>query len=160
MINAEQLRCEIVRPACDALGRWSQGAENLLLLTCAVESRLGTYLRQLGGGPALGIFQMEPATYRDIWTNYLAFRPEYVDALERMTGLPAAVLRASPERMVWDLRYAAAMARIHYLRVRSTIPGTDNWPALAVYWKDHYNTRLGAGTPGHAMEACRSCGLL
>src|SRR5258708_26545125 len=30
---------------------------------------------QLGGGPAVGLFQMEPTTHDDCWTNFLNFRP-------------------------------------------------------------------------------------
>ena len=50
----------------------SQEAENLLMGTAAQESALGEYIRQLGNGPALGIFQMEPETFDDIVRNYLA----------------------------------------------------------------------------------------
>ena len=42
---------------------YSRNAEELLMLTAACESNLGHYFKQLGGGPALGIFQVEPATY-------------------------------------------------------------------------------------------------
>ena len=42
--------------------------------TAAVESRMGTYLRQIGG-PALGIWQVEPATHLDCWDNWLDYRP-------------------------------------------------------------------------------------
>jgi len=38
-------------------------AVKLLLGTAAQESRFGTFLHQLGGGPAKGAFQMEPATF-------------------------------------------------------------------------------------------------
>ena len=39
------------------------------------------------------------------------------------------------------------------------IRARKNWPALAAYWKDHYNTRLGAGTPEKALAACDACGV-
>ena len=54
MIDADHLRREIVAPALRHIGMWSEAAENLLLGTAAVESRMGTYLRQIGG-PALGM---------------------------------------------------------------------------------------------------------
>jgi len=37
------------------------------------------------------------------------------------------------------------MCRIHYLRVPEPIP--DTIQGQAAYWKMHYNTELGAGTP-------------
>lgn len=52
----------VVRPVLRVMSAWSQPAEDLVMGTAAQESRL-TYLRQLGGGPALGLWQMEPATH-------------------------------------------------------------------------------------------------
>lgn len=56
---------------CTAIGAQfaSSSAVNLLLGTAAQESAFGTYLRQIGGGPARGVFQMAPATAKDIWEN-------------------------------------------------------------------------------------------
>jgi hypothetical protein len=75
-IDANQLRHYVVRPTLRRLGLWSKSAENLLMGTAAQESHLGTYLHQVGGGPAKGIFQMEPATERDLIKNYIRYRPE------------------------------------------------------------------------------------
>jgi len=64
-LNVKQFREFIVRPALQGVGLWSEGAEELIAGTAMVESNL-TYVRQLGGGPAIGICQMEPATYIDL----------------------------------------------------------------------------------------------
>ena len=69
MIDNKQLRECIIKPTLDSLQMYSQAAEELLVFTCACESLGGTYLKQVKG-PALGIYQMEPATYQDIWENY------------------------------------------------------------------------------------------
>lgn len=45
MTDADHLRREIIAPALRHIGMWSEAAENLLLGTAAVESRMGTYLR-------------------------------------------------------------------------------------------------------------------
>ena len=158
MLDSDQFREHIIRPCLDGLGRWSQQAENLLILTAAVESHLGTYVRQKGGGPALGIYQMEPATHDDIWRNYLTYKPDLAAAVRETSGIGQE--QCIPARLVWDLRYSTCMARVHYLRVKYTIPGSANWQGLAQYWKDHYNTALGAGTPEKALEACRNCGVV
>ena len=73
--DARQFRECIIRPTLRALEPeipHSLVAEELLMLTAAHESHLGTYLKQKGG-PALGIYQMEPATYRDLHENFLRF---------------------------------------------------------------------------------------
>lgn len=67
-INCEQLRLYVIRPTLEKIELWSEAAENLLLGTTAQESHMGTYIKQVGKGPALGIYQMEPATHKDIWT--------------------------------------------------------------------------------------------
>ena len=104
MLNVDQLRVDLIRPSLDGLGKWSPQAENLLLLTAAVESALGTYVRQKGGGPALGIYQMEPTTHDDIWANWLRYKPDMVERILDTCGISRDECRA--ERLVWDLRYA------------------------------------------------------
>ena len=51
-----------------------------------------------------------------------------------------------------NLYYATAMARIHYLRRPERLPSAMDVEGLAQYWKDHYNTYLGAGTPEKAVK--------
>ena len=156
MIDPAHLRKQILRPTLTHLGVWNESWENLLLLTCATESDMGRFLVQKGG-PALGIYQMEPSTHDDIWENWLRYKPDMAERILDTCGISRDECRA--ERLVWDLRYATCMTRCHYLRVRHTIPGPQNWPALAEYYKDHYNTRLGAGTPEKALAACEACGV-
>ncbi len=141
MINPQQLQDFVIIPALDALGMKSEAAINLLLGTCAQESAMGEYLVQIKG-PAQGIFQMEPVTFRDIWANYVSYRPKIENILrDEFRG------RANnSSQMVSDLRYATAMARLHYRRVKEPLPAADDVWGLAEYWKQHYNTPLGRGT--------------
>lgn len=118
----------------------SDNAVNLLMGTAAQESHLGRYRKQLGGGPALGIFQMEPATFDDIVKNYLRYKPELAARIERV----ARISRFKAEDIENNDLLAICMARVHYLRVREAIPSDlEGW---ARYWKRYYNTPLGKGT--------------
>ncbi len=108
----------------------SPAAANLLMGTAAQESRFGTYLRQIRG-PALGVFQMEPATF---------------DWLQRKYGGAFDFLLRRADEMVWDLRFAILMARLRYRIVQETLPPAGDIDALAAYWKKYYNTEKGAGT--------------
>ena len=54
---------------------WSTAAEELVLGTAIVESSL-IYISQHGAGPALGLWQVEPATHDDLYANYLSYRQE------------------------------------------------------------------------------------
>ncbi|BBA32644.1 uncharacterized protein sS8_0679 [Methylocaldum marinum] len=135
---------DVIRPTLMGINKHSIVAEQLLLGTAIQESRL-KYLNQLGGGPALGYFQMEPNTHDDIWKNYLAYRNHLaakVCAVGEIstTNLPDSTILAS------NHRYAAAMARVHYLRVPATLPLAGDINAIAGYWKQHYNTYGGKGT--------------
>lgn len=154
-IDTYQLRVEIVRPVLRFLGLHSRIAENLVLGTALVESRSG-YLRQVGGGPALGLWQMEPATHDDIMYNYVYFRPTLRQKLLDLST-PSTVTIGANE-LIGNLYYGAAMCRVHYRRVPEALPGSFDAFGLAEYWKKYYNTVLGAGTVVKALphfeEAC------
>lgn len=142
MINAGQLRTLIIEPVLIQLDLFSPVAVNLLLGTAAQESHMGTYIKQIGKGPALGIYQMEPATYKDIWDNFLKYKPTLEERVSQF-----AIMQPDHDEMVGNMYFATAMARVHYWRVRERLPANPNdVAALARYWKRYYNTPLGAGT--------------
>lgn len=139
-IDAGHLRLGVIRPTLKLMGHWSPEAEELLLGTAAQESHLGKYLYQLGG-PAKGIYQMEPETHDDLMINYLRYRP----GLEKVITVLASPLNGTTSvELIGNLFYATAMARVHYLRKPDPIPRSLG--EQAAYWKKHYNTHLGAGT--------------
>ena len=137
-MDKKQLRDLIHRVLID-LDLYSEAAENLLMGTAAQESGLGEYIRQLGNGPALGIFQMEPATFKDIVQNCLQYKPELAKLVMSVSGVNA--LRCV--YLEYNLALSICMCRIHYLRVSEKMP--DNLTGWAKYWKEYYNTRLGKG---------------
>ena len=125
----------------------SEAAVNLLMGTAAVESRFGTYLRQIKG-PALGVFQMEPATEEDIWCNFFPNRPRVRLRVINATGKAGPNVRALES----NIAYQIAMARCQYLRFPEPLPFSKNLEALADYWKRYYNTRAGKGSPEEFIE--------
>lgn len=141
---------QVIAPTLIDMNQYSEEAAFLLLGTALVESRFAA-LTQYGDGPARGFWQMEPATHDDIWDNYLAYRSETTRNVLETSFL---MHRPPADAMCWNLRYACAMARVHYLRIPYPVP-TDI-RGQAQYWKDHYNTRLGAGTVGHYIEVWES----
>lgn len=139
MLNPRHFVDLVINPALETLGMHSQAAVELLLGTALQESGLRS-LRQAGGGPALGLFQMEPATHDDIHLNFLAFRPDLQDKLRSLCSL------FLPEALAGSLWYSAAMCRLHYYRKAEPLPAAGNIPDQASYWKRHYNTPLGKGS--------------
>lgn len=160
MFDAEQLRRYVVRPALKHLSLWSEAAENLLLGTAAVESRLGTFVHQVGGGPALGIWQCEPATHLDVWGNYLRHRPPLADFVRSLAPsvhhVADPVCPVDPDALVASSWYAAAICRIHYRRFPDPLPAAGDWPGMARLWKLRYNGP-GKGTEQKFMEAIAEC---
>ena len=140
-LNIHQFTTHVIRPTLHQIGLHSDSAENLLLGTALVESGQLHYLHQLGAGPAHGIYQMEPRTHEDIWTNYL----EYHKELRRQVLAFIAPVPEPVDQLVTNLAYATVMTRIFYLRKPNALPAADDIRGLANYWKDHYNTHLGAG---------------
>jgi hypothetical protein len=148
MLNSKQLREFIIKPALDDLLLYSADAEELLVFTCAVESVGGTYLKQLDG-PALGIYQMEPVTYNDIWQNYIREKQSLCMKIAMNFN---AFFIPDEGRLVYDLRFATMMCRVHYSRVQEVLPNKDDHLAVWNYYKRYYNSALGAATQNESIQ--------
>ena len=121
-------------------------AVNLVYETGMAESGYRA-LVQKGGGPAVSFFQIEPATGRDIFNNYVEYRQTLVEALIQF-GLDPMNLDFCIKT---NIAIAICMCRFHYRRVPSAIPKTKE--GRAKYWKKYYNTELGKGSIEHYLEA-------
>lgn len=152
-LDVAQFRAEVVRPTLRILGPEFGGewAEHLLLGTAAVESGFRA-LRQYGGGPAVGLFQMEPATYTDCFVNYLDFRDELRFLVLSLSSRYSGE-RPPSDEMAWNLRFACAMARIKYRRARDPLPAARDVAAMERYHKANYNSSLGKTQPGDFTRA-------
>ena len=161
MINSEDLVNIVIKPALMSIDCYSKDAEALLLGTCSVESDMGSYLTQIGNGPALGIFQIEPFTYRDILNNYIRYRPdlarkiyyEYLNEFDGIKDFIDPIYEQTLNRLAYDLKFCATIARVHYLRVPEKLPSYNDLGGQAVYWKRYYNTDLGSGTVDKYISA-------
>lgn len=153
MINPAQLKAYVILPVLEHLNPEipvTRAAVDLMLGTAAQESRCGTFLHQLGNGPAVGVWQMEPNTAKDhlVWLE------------ARSRGLLAKVLDLTcrnfsdlTSMMEGNLYFACAMARVHYWRCPGPIP--NDLLGQAKYWKQFYNTTLGAGTVDEYLDNWR-----
>ncbi|MBL1293061.1 MAG: hypothetical protein COB61_004230 [Thiotrichales bacterium] len=144
-IAVQQYREHIVTPVLKWLGMYSESAVRLVMGTAATESHFD-FIKQIGGGPALGRYQMEPATHDDIWDNYLRYKPALRDKI--LYGVGALFDQDVPRHrlLTGSDYYATAMCRLHYRRVKAALPDHDNIEQLANYWKQHYNTYKGKGS--------------
>ena len=149
MIPPAQFLEHVIRPTLDHLAvaeprLGGRAAEQLMLGTAISESNINA-LVQHGGGPALSMFQIEPATFDDIYERYLRARPKFMIAVRelRVSALtPLEQLPANPF-------FACAIARMKYWMAPEALPDADDIDALGAYWKRHYNTLGGQGTASH-----------
>ena len=143
-LDVSQLKNLVVQPALEALGLGGETAINLLTGTALAESRCA-YVRQIGGGPALGLWQMEPATHDDCWNNFLCYPAgrRFSRVLQGMLGTD----QPKSAQLVSNLRYACGMARIRFYRASEALPVEGTAAELSGYHKRNYNTLAGAADP-------------
>jgi hypothetical protein len=150
-----QLRDLIVRPVLAYLGLpGGTVAERLVLGTAAHESGY-RYVKQVGGGPALSLWQIEPATARDA----LGRVPEEI--LEKLHALAIFLPKLSGDNpaeqiigeLPGNLYLGPAMARAIYFLKPFEMPEKATAEDLAALWKQHWNTPRGAGRPEQFVDA-------
>ncbi len=115
-------------------GLHSDHCVELLAMIAAHESLGGKYRRQVGGGPALGLYQMEPTTHDSIW-----------DHSDTIHGKALKLgIKRDLSKLEFDDRYATFVARAYLAMDKNPLPKTPE--AMAAYCK-HYWNRTGKATP-------------
>ncbi len=158
-MQAQQLHDYIIKPTLEYMGGNydSKNARFLLLCTAAIESKCGHYIKQING-PALGVWQMEPATEDDIWVNCDALNnADFNCDISSLQVDCGATLNS--EDLILSPAYACAMARLKYSMDSEPLPGYNDFKAVYEYYKRIYNTPLGASTYAKFKQACIDCGI-
>tara|TARA_Y100000310_G_scaffold184552_1_gene184691 strand:+ start:1746 stop:2249 length:504 start_codon:yes stop_codon:yes gene_type:complete len=145
-----QLKKFVIEPVLAFMGQKyaSPVALQLLLDTIAIESqgkhidqRLSAWDEELG--PAISIYQIEPATHADIlfWLK---------QAKHSVLAMRIMDLRAAwpdpDEQLATNLAYATAIARAIYYRVPYALPEPDDLDGIWDYYKVNWNSLRGATT--------------
>lgn len=137
MINIEELALHVVKPTLDQIGLNQPGALELVVGTALVESGL-SHLVQVGG-PAVGLWQVEPVTFQDCFDNFLNFKPDLLQAVQALS-----INKRDPNEMAGNLFLGAAMCRIKYLRSPAALPAPSDAAGMAHIHKVVYNSAFGA----------------
>jgi len=111
---------------------------NQIYGTALVESN-NKNVKQYGGGPSLGYFQMKPATRRDILTNYIMYYPLMTKQLCKGVGRSIACTDKEFRQLP---RLQVIYCWLHYRRYKAW--GTNVY-MYAINWKRKYNTVKGKG---------------
>lgn len=139
--QASALKQQVKQALISALMPVSESALVLLLMIAAHESGGFRFIKQKGG-PALGLFQMEPPTFYDCigWLNYRG-------------RFPKVCRRSTHWRLVFDLNYAVLLARVKLWRDDEALPAADDLPALAAYAKRVWNSDEGKASAEDYLNA-------
>jgi len=143
----KQIR-EIIEWGLKEMDLYSEDAVDLVYKTGNAETGY-RHLKQMGGGPAIGFWQVEPATLIDIIDNYVKYRPELEKRLKSL-GFSQSDMET---RVMSNIALQAVFCRLKYKRDKYALPKSSDLEAQARYWKRVYNTHLGKGTITHFMEA-------
>lgn len=139
-VHKAQLR-EIITSVLSYLGEKSLADwTRLLMMTAAVESDCGFYLRQVKG-PARSIFQIERPTERDALDWARERHPELYAKIKSLR-FPA---KLHINELQANLAYSTACAYLVYKRKRVS-PEEKSMDELVALYKARYNTALGKAT--------------
>ena len=120
-------------------------AEDLVFETGNAES--GYRALEQKGGPALGFFQIEGWVIKDCFDNYIAYR----NSIQKFIEGYGFNYDNMDFCLTSNIALQIIFCRICYRRKPGAIPKDKE--ERAAYWKKHYNTPLGKGTPEHYLEA-------
>lgn len=127
---------------------YSQDASSMIYKTGMAETNY-KHLSQMGDGPAIGYFQLEPETMKDIMKNYVAYRKPILESLKSL----GYAEDDSEYRVKSNIALQVVFCRLKYRRDPFSLPDRNNPEDQARYWKRVYNTELGKGTVEHFLKA-------
>ena len=95
-MDAQQLHDYIIKPTLQYMSGNSSSNDSAFLLFCtaAIESNCGEYIKQING-PALGVWQMEPATHMDIYRACDALKTVGTENSETFNFIQALKIKGS-----------------------------------------------------------------
>lgn len=144
-MKANELKETIIEPVLEAMYMSSPRATQMLLAIAAVESDMCKNLKNTLCS-SLGPWQIEKKTFEDIKDRYL-MRHDKQQLRDDVENVCDVKLENLPfEELLTNFKLGCAFARIRLWWVSTPLPEANDIEGLAVYWKEHYNTALGAGT--------------
>jgi len=141
MIERKKLE-KLITDTLKSIGLYSDEALYLILGTIAKESLMGKYRKQIGGGPALGICQIEPSTFYDIIQHFLKYNPMLKNLVMKEAGVEDLMAEYLENNDVLSICFC----RFQYRRYPEKLPKIHDIEGMAALWKKRYNTYKGSGT--------------
>ncbi len=149
-----RIALEIAKAVCDVLGHGRNGtAVQLLMETAAAETMIGAYPDRHTHVAGVGLTQVDEGTFDWLVEKYKS--RELNEKLKESFGIDLAKLKYS------DLALSPLLAfifcRVRYQVVLQQIP--ERQADRAKYWKVHYNSTKGKGSPEEYLHRCKKAGI-
>lgn len=127
----------------------------LVLETIQVES-YRTHVKQLGGGPALGLIQMEPSTYEDLMSfvrRYKSVNSQVMSFYDKKSSLE--------DNLKHNVPFQIALVLANYWRKCGNLLSsfTQSEESRWTLYKIQYNSTLGATDRDRYMEAAKNVSM-
>ena len=138
---------------CDCIGLGLYGtAKQMIIETAIAETGLGQIEDKTPNSAGMGITQFDRLPFEDVRTRCKKLQSKILKEL----GVDITTVKW--EDLKLNHFYSLLFTRLLYWLKGSPIPATIE--ERAKYWKLHYNTVLGKGTPEHYLEMNRKYGAL
>ncbi|WP_286992578.1 hypothetical protein [Shewanella sp.] len=151
LVNKQQVMV-FAQAVCGVLGGGDK-AVDLLIETAAAETLLGSYRDLTTYAAGTGVTQVDEGTFDWLKSKYKKHR--LADALYQAFGIYLG--KVSYVELETSPLLSFIFCRLRYFAVKSPIPETREGRAL--YWKRHYNTSAGKGTPEEYLVRCELAGV-
>jgi len=137
---ARQIRQYIIKPVLELTNLYSPSYDILVYGTGWVESGYEAIVQ--AGNPkngGLGFFQDEPSDYKDIgiWLKN-GFNKDMLSKV--LAACNYDVWPMDPMVLMSDIKLATLCCRIHYHRIKQSIPAATDAKGMAEYHKQYYNS--------------------
>lgn len=132
MSQASALLDHVIRPVSQALGESHPIIEEILLSTATLRS-FDPFAENVEEG--LGVFGISPELHRQVWDEFLAFRPEMASQVRGFASQHQFLLNPDAE-LVTNTRYAAAIAISALEWVKPSWPLPHDASALTQLWSE------------------------
>lgn len=144
---------EMTQRVCDVLGHGKNNAAvDLLLETACAETLMGTMRDRTNYRAGGGVTQIDLIGLVDVQRR----TPERVKrVLEREFDISLSAVEH--RELEHSPLLSLVVCRLHYRLKKDDIPSGRS--ERAEYWKAHYNTAAGKGTPGEYMERWEEVGV-
>lgn len=137
---ARDINSLIIKPALIACGLWSLEAQALVYGTALAETGFN-YIKQIGNvtNGGLGFWQCQPSDHSDLkmWLRRYD-KKGFQDRV--LSACYMSSMATDDNELMWNIRYAAIVCRLHYARISEPIPKINDASKMCDFYVRLYNS--------------------